>query len=61
MKITFLAVIPLFCLLSCVEKKVQTKESYNLVASDKQLLFALDPNTKTFILVLFLSIPMCPV
>ena len=53
MKITLLAVIPLFCLLSCVEKKVQTKESYNLVASDKQLLFALDPNTKTFILALF--------
>jgi hypothetical protein len=53
MKITLLAVISLFCLLSCVDKKVQTKESYNLVASDKQLLFALDPNTKTFILALF--------
>ena len=54
MKITLLAVISLFCLLSCVDKKVQTKESYNLVASDKQLSFALDPNTKTFILALFL-------
>lgn len=53
MKITLLAVISLFCLLSCVDKKVQTKESYNLVASDKQLSFALDPNTKTFILALF--------
>jgi len=53
MKITLLAVISLFCLLSCVDKKVQTKESFNLVASDKQLSFALDPNTKTFILALF--------
>ena len=56
MKITLLAVISLFCLLSCVDKKVQTKESYNLVASDKQLLFALDPNTKTFILALLTPI-----
>ena len=52
-KLISLLLMPLFCFISCVEKKAKTKKSYMLEASDKQLSFALDPNTKTFILALF--------
>mgnify|MGYP001051422699 FL=1 len=52
-KLILLLLMPLFCFISCVEKKAERKKSYMLEASDKQLSFALDPNTKTFILALF--------
>ena len=52
-KLISLLLMLLFCFISCVEKKAKTKKSYMLEASDKQLSFALDPNTKTFILALF--------
>ena len=52
-KLILFLLMLLFSFQSCVEKKAKTKKSYMLKASDKQLSFALDPNTKTFILALF--------